>query len=491
MAVNATRKAIQFLVQGALPPHDTNVLWMDTSSPEYPVLKTWENGAWTTVTTTDSKVYNMLIETIYAQQQEITALQEDVAKEQTVVDGITTIDEHTSEERENIMGGKMADYVEAIVPAAYLNNTTYEGCLIGDNDYELDENSSFTLQGDVAIGTVFKAAASNVTDPYAIPKAVNTSELGVSYVDNFPSLVGVTEWITFEKDKWYIVTGSYEITDSEENNWVIYTYNEFLGGVSVKEVYEKIEHIDFSEIAKQGSNPNLSLTTLDSDLGDVAAVLDYIENSGLPTIDSIAKQGSNTEATLTQTQAYAQNAYSEAAAAKTAAQGITGYATESNATSNKNAIIAAMPTIPTDYAKAGSGTNVTNTDLKSILNNIATTMYKGTPIQSLSGHGASAADPYTLEPNTWNQVSTAVAANSSLYFAKGADIANITNVYMVRFTLGTGWGSNSETVAFKNGANDWSLSWNGGSVPEWSAGNTYEISIVDNIACWIEIEPAS
>lgn len=81
MAVNATRRAIQFLVQGALPPHDTNVLWMDTSSPEYPVLKTWENGAWTAVNTSDSKVYNMLIETIYEQQQVINDLLDGVATE--------------------------------------------------------------------------------------------------------------------------------------------------------------------------------------------------------------------------------------------------------------------------------------------------------------------------------------------------------------------------------------------------------------------------
>ena len=40
MANNSNRKAIEFMVQGALPPHSTNVLWMDTSVPELPDIRT-------------------------------------------------------------------------------------------------------------------------------------------------------------------------------------------------------------------------------------------------------------------------------------------------------------------------------------------------------------------------------------------------------------------------------------------------------------------
>ena len=53
MANNSNRKAIEFMVQGALPPHSTNVLWMDTSVTELPVLKIFESGAWTNVHTED------------------------------------------------------------------------------------------------------------------------------------------------------------------------------------------------------------------------------------------------------------------------------------------------------------------------------------------------------------------------------------------------------------------------------------------------------
>ena len=74
MANNSNRKAIEFMVQGALPPHSTNVLWMDTSVPELPVLKIFENGAWTNVHTENSKSIELLAETVLAQQNEITEL---------------------------------------------------------------------------------------------------------------------------------------------------------------------------------------------------------------------------------------------------------------------------------------------------------------------------------------------------------------------------------------------------------------------------------
>ena len=51
---------------------------------------------------------------------------------------------------------------------------------------------------------------------------------------------------------------------------------------------------------------------------------------------------------------------------------------------------------------------------------------------------------------------------------------------MIRFKAGEGC-----TVDFLK----FTLQWYGGSEPEWVKGNTYEISIVDNIALWAEFEP--
>jgi hypothetical protein len=51
---------------------------------------------------------------------------------------------------------------------------------------------------------------------------------------------------------------------------------------------------------------------------------------------------------------------------------------------------------------------------------------------------------------------------------------------MIRFTAG------NETVVIFEGDE---VKWYSGDAPEWTARNTYEISIVDNIALWAEFEP--
>lgn len=82
----------------------------------------------------------------------------------------------------------------------------------------------------------------------------------------------------------------------------------------------------------------------------------------------------------------------------------------------------------------------------------------------------------TIAPNTmyvWGSVAGA------LTITKGDEIAGIVNNYMVRFTAGEGC-----AVTFS----EFELDWYGGEAPTWTAGNTYEISIVDNIALWAEFE---
>lgn len=102
MANNSNRKAIEFMVQGALPPHSTNVLWMDTSVPELPVLKIFENGAWTNVHTEDSKSIELLAETVLAQQREIEYLTNTI---ETKIDKLQLIvtKESTSQEIKELM----------------------------------------------------------------------------------------------------------------------------------------------------------------------------------------------------------------------------------------------------------------------------------------------------------------------------------------------------------------------------------------------------
>lgn len=142
-------------------------------------------------------------------------------------------------------------------------------------------------------------------------------------------------------------------------------------------------------------------------------------------------------------------------------------------------ILAAMPSCPTvQQIQSGLATEANATanknTLQSLLNGISTSMYKGVPIVTQTTSA-------TISPNTWN-VWASVAGN--LTITKGTDISGVTNCYIARFTLASNW---SGQIAFAG----FSLDWNGGSEPTWAAGKTYEVNIVDNIAMWAEIEPAS
>ena len=110
-------------------------------------------------------------------------------------------------------------------------------------------------------------------------------------------------------------------------------------------------------------------------------------------------------------------------------------------------------------------------ELQNQISTLAASMYKGVPVVAQTTDA-------TIAPNVWNVWGEV----TSLNITKGTEIAGIVNNFMVRFTAGEGC-----VVNFL----DFTLQWYGGGVPEWAVGNTYEISIVDNIALWAEFEPAS
>lgn len=90
------------------------------------------------------------------------------------------------------------------------------------------------------------------------------------------------------------------------------------------------------------------------------------------------------------------------------------------------------------------------------------------------------ASEVTIQPNVMNVWTDSV---SSLTIKKGTEIAGIVNNYMIRFTVGEG----TPDIRF-----DWDgkkIQWYGGNEIEFVNGNTYEISIVNNIALWAEFEP--
>lgn len=90
------------------------------------------------------------------------------------------------------------------------------------------------------------------------------------------------------------------------------------------------------------------------------------------------------------------------------------------------------------------------------------------------------ASEVTIQPNVmnvWGDV-------TSLKITKGTEISGIVNNFMIRFTIA---GEGTPDIQF-----DWGkekIQWYGGNEIEFINGNTYEISIVNNIALWAEFEP--
>ena len=81
----------------------------------------------------------------------------------------------------------------------------------------------------------------------------------------------------------------------------------------------------------------------------------------------------------------------------------------------------------------------------------------------------------TIEPNTYNKWLGEVSGK--LTINKGAEIPNVVNIYIIRFDAGAGC-----SVTF----NGWSLKWVGGNAPTLTEGKTYEITIIDNLAMFVE-----
>lgn len=90
----------------------------------------------------------------------------------------------------------------------------------------------------------------------------------------------------------------------------------------------------------------------------------------------------------------------------------------------------------------------------------------------------------TIQPNVWNVWSSPV---TSLTITKGTDATGVVSEYMMKFTIDSTYDSSTDQITFSG----WNIIWNGGDVPTWTAGNTYEISIIDNVAVFIELEPTT
>lgn len=80
----------------------------------------------------------------------------------------------------------------------------------------------------------------------------------------------------------------------------------------------------------------------------------------------------------------------------------------------------------------------------------------------------------TIEPNVYNDFGTIAGTRT---ITKGTDKPNVVNIYIIRFDAGAGC---AVTL------NGWSLKWVGGNAPTFTEGKTYEITIIDNLAMYVE-----
>lgn len=80
----------------------------------------------------------------------------------------------------------------------------------------------------------------------------------------------------------------------------------------------------------------------------------------------------------------------------------------------------------------------------------------------------------TIEPNVYNDFGTIIGTRT---ITKGIEKPYVVNIYIIRFTAGA-----SCAVKFEG----WSLKWAGGNPPTTIEGMIYEISIIDNLAMYVE-----
>lgn len=80
----------------------------------------------------------------------------------------------------------------------------------------------------------------------------------------------------------------------------------------------------------------------------------------------------------------------------------------------------------------------------------------------------------TILPNVYNYWGV---VDGTLTITKAAEKPNVVNNYIIRLSAGAGC-----AIAFVG----WELEWAGGNEPTWAESKTYEVSIVDNLAMYLE-----
>lgn len=89
---------------------------------------------------------------------------------------------------------------------------------------------------------------------------------------------------------------------------------------------------------------------------------------------------------------------------------------------------------------------------------------------------------YTINPNEYNILND---LDYDVVINMGDEIdPSVVSMYIVRLTIATGL-TDLPSVEFNGWKN---LKWYTGTVPTYVAGGTYEITIIDSVALWTEVQ---
>ena len=254
-----------------------------------------------------------------------------------------------------------------------------------------------------------------------------------------------------------------------------------------QQILTAVENIDIdtTTIAKQGTNANATLTATQ------AAVID-----GNDTAVGVSKEVRSEVGTGSDTAAETGTLFAIVKWIKNKVNAITGYALQgSDSTKSITTLDASLGDVEdaltymeehimpeySNLAKQGSNANANISDIQAKIGTPAS----GQPSDLFAAIAANAGIPTMTIPATTS--SQELAPNTLYIFAErmadltltlGSPITGIANEYHCFIIVG----GTAPTITWPSG-----ISWNGGSAPTIAASKTYEVSILNNVAAYFEV----
>lgn len=224
-----------------------------------------------------------------------------------------------------------------------------------------------------------------------------------------------------------------------------------------------------------------AIDAIDDQIGDVEEALEYIEGGGLPTITAIAKQGTNTSATLTTTQDYASAAASASADASSKAGDLKSWV---GIPTSGHTVSSDAQTAATQATNAYTSAEAAKTLIGQPASGQPSTLFAAIAAGG-GGGGGSAAVPQISVADTGSAATQELVANtlyifpnrtSDLTLTLGTPVAGEASEYHFIIEVGI----TLPTITLPTG-----LTWKLSETIAFDTNTTYEVSILDNYAIFV------